>query len=185
MEESLGGKLLVASPKLLDPNFARTVVLVLSHDENGALGVVLNRALEVSVDDVLPGWAPLVEPPQVLFSGGPVDRTAALAVAKLLGSNEVPGFTRMTGSIGLLDLTREPHELPVDDIDGLRVFGGYAGWGAGQLEAEIEEEAWFVLDAEPGDPFRTEPEALWRDVLRRQQGRLAMFAFLPEDPRMN
>jgi putative transcriptional regulator len=65
------------------------------------------------------------------------------------------------------------------------VFAGYSGWGAGQLEREIEEEAWFVVDADPADPFSDNPETLWRDILKRQRGRLAMFAYAPKDPQVN
>jgi len=183
--ESLAGKLLVASPKLQDPNFLRTVVLMLNHDENGGLGVVLNRALDVDVEAVLPAWAPHVARPGQLFHGGPVDPTAALAIARTLPEAKVPGFSPMVDSIGLLDLNLAPQELPMDDLERVRLFGGYAGWGAGQLEGEIAEDAWFVVEAEPDDPFSPDPESLWRRVLQRQEGKLAMFAYQPPDPSVN
>lgn len=185
METSYTGKLLVATPKLDDPNFARTVVLMLAHDENGALGVVLNRPLEASVDAALPGWSALVEPPAVLFQGGPVEPDTALAVARMVSDREAAGFTPLTGRMGLLDVSRGPEGLPIDDVEALRVFGGYAGWGNGQLDQEIAQEAWFVVDSEAHDPFAPDPANLWRDVLRRQPGRLAMFAFAPRDARQN
>lgn len=185
METSHAGKLLVATPKLADPNFDRTVVLMLTHTADGALGVVLNRPLEVSVDAVLPGWSALVEPPAVLFQGGPVDRDAALAVARMNSDREPPGFAPLIDRVGLLDVSREPGDLPIDELEALRVFGGYAGWSGGQLEQEIAQEAWFVVESRPQDAFGPAPELLWRDVLRRQPGRLAMFAFAPKDARQN
>ena len=163
----------------------RTVVLMLMHDEEGALGVVLNRKLELPVEDVLPARAPHVAPPAQLFLGGPVEPTAALAVARTLPEANVPGFTRMAGSLGVLDLSYEPANLPMDDIELVRLFGGYSGWGAGQLERELEEEAWFVVPVEPEDPFTNDPDSLYRRVLQRQPGHLALFAFQPPDPTLN
>ncbi len=183
--ESLAGKLLVATPRLQDPNFVRTVVLMLMHDEQGALGVVLNRKLDLDVEQVLPAWAPHVAPPAQLFLGGPVEPTAAVAVARTLPEAEVPGFTRMGGTLGVLDLSYEPADLPMDDIERVRLFGGYAGWSGGQLERELEEEAWFVVPVEPDDPFTSDPDSLWRRVLQRQPGHLALFAFQPPDPSLN
>ncbi|MGE5595147.1 MAG: YqgE/AlgH family protein [Hyphomicrobiales bacterium] len=185
MGTSFTGKLLVATPKLEDPNFHRTVVFVLMHDENGAFGLVVNRALELPVEAVLPAWSPVAVRPGVIFSGGPVEPTAAIGVGWSLSQRETPGFTHMTDGIGLVDLRLSPGELPIDDFQSLRVFSGYAGWGAGQLEAEVEQEAWFVVDSSPADAFPEHPESLWRDVLLRQRGKLAMFAFTPVDPRVN
>lgn len=178
------GSLLVATPSLVDPNFAHTVVLVLDLDE-GALGVVLNRPSPVPVKEVLPGWDDVLVGPDVLFQGGPVATDSALAVAGLRdGDDEPVGFRRLFGQTGIVDLDA-PTEILVPALVGMRVFAGYAGWGAGQLEAEIEEGSWYVLPAVPGDLFGADPEGLWARVLRRQPGELAWVSTRPLDPEMN
>lgn len=183
---SLEGRLLVASPQLLDPNFTRTVLLLLNHDEDGALGVVLNRPSTMSVAEVLPGWSSAVARPERLFGGGPVAGDSALAVAVPLGAGPQPssGFQPLSHGYGLVDLDASPQDL-MPDLAGVRVFAGYAGWGADQLEGEIEEGSWFVVDARPADVLTEAPERLWRDVLRRQGCPLAYVATFPDDPTMN
>jgi putative transcriptional regulator len=181
------GRLLVATPVLTDPNFARAVVLLLDHDEQGALGVVLNRPTSVEVSDVLDGWAELAGSPRVVFQGGPVGLDSALAVAVVPGEpgpQEPLGWRRVHGAIGLVDLEAPPQVL-AGELGALRVFAGYAGWTPGQLEREIAEGAWCLVDAEPGDISCPDPERLWRAVLRRQTGALAMLATYPEDPTLN
>ena len=182
------GSLLVATPALGDPHFDRTVVLLLDHDENGALGVVINRPTPVPVDDVLPDWSPYVTGDAVLFAGGPVGTDSALALAQLEGGAPpeapMPGFRPLAGELGLVDLDTPP-ELLAPGLRGLRVFAGYSGWGPGQLEAEIESDAWFVVPAYVGDPFAEEADRMWRAVLRRQPGELAWVSTVPEDPSMN
>jgi putative transcriptional regulator len=180
--DSLTGKLLVASLSLVDPNFFRTVVLVCMHDADGAMGLVLNRPIEhAPVGDHLPQFAPLAAPPPVIFQGGPVEPSSAIVLARFRHPAEPAN--RIVGDFALLDLSRAPDHQPA--IETVRVFAGYAGWGAGQLDREIAEEAWFVLPALPSDPLSSEPADLWRDVLRRQPGKLAMFAWAPADPRVN
>jgi putative transcriptional regulator len=179
------GSLLVATPMLVDPNFAHTVVLLLDHDEDGALGVVLNRPSPVPVGEVLPGWDEVLAGPGVIFQGGPVATDSALAVAGLrAGDDEPVGFRRLFDGTGIVDLDA-PAEILVPALAGMRVFAGYAGWGAGQLEAEIEEGSWYVLPALPGDVFGDDPEGLWARVLRRQPGELAWVSTRPLDPGMN
>jgi putative transcriptional regulator len=178
------GSLLIAAPTMADPNFARTIVLLLDSSESGALGVVLNRPTELEVADVLLPWADLVVGPGVLFQGGPVETDAALAVARVSAEDEPVGWRRVFGSTGLVDLDA-PVEILSDAVSALRIFAGYAGWGAGQLEAEIEEGAWYVVPAEPQDPFLDDPERLWSQVLRRQGGQLAMLATMPSEPGLN
>ncbi|MCI2239793.1 YqgE/AlgH family protein [Paenibacillus sp. TRM 82003] len=187
---ALTGRLLLASPSLTDPNFQRAVVLVLNHDEDGALGVVVNRPLEVDVDAVLPGWQEFATAPGKLFQGGPVALDSALGLVAVPGDRPDPAGVRRVfgsvglGSVGLVDLDTPP-EAVVDDLAGLRIFAGYAGWGAGQLEGEIAEDAWFVLPAEARDPFSDDPGRLWGDVLRRQGGDLALVASFPADVSLN
>jgi putative transcriptional regulator len=179
------GMLLVATPALLDPNFVDSVVLLLDADDEGALGVVLNRPSPVLVDDVLAGWGDVVAEPEVLFRGGPVSPEGALAVGLLTDPDDVPvGFRSVNGRLGVLDLDT-PVELVDGSLAGLRVFAGYAGWGADQLRGEIEEGSWYVVPAELSDVFRGDPSGLWRDVLRRQPGELAWHSTRPADPDLN
>ncbi len=188
--ESLSGRLLVATPLLGDPNFRRTVILIVEDEpEEGTLGVVLNRPTEVQVGQVLESWTELVTGPSVVFKGGPVSPNSALALALARGDDEPLGWRSLDGSsltarIGLVDLEAPP-ELLAGGITSLRVFAGYAGWGPGQLQSEIEEGAWYVLPGEPTDAFLSEPEQLWPAVLRRQGGEFAIVATYPDDPMLN
>ncbi len=189
-EESLCGRLLAATPLLGDPNFRRTVILVVEDDPGeGTLGVVLNRPSEVPLAQVLDAWTELVTGPPVVFRGGPVSPNSALALALASGEAEPVGWRSLEGSpvmarVGLVDLEAPP-ELLVGGISSFRVFAGYAGWGAGQLRSEIDEGAWYVLAGEPADAFMAEPERLWPEVLRRQGGELALIATFPDDPVLN
>lgn len=179
------GRLLVATPVLTDPNFSRTVILLIAHAEDGAVGVVLNRASDVPLWGVLPEWTALANEPQAVFTGGPVSPEAAICLARLRPAAQPAGWSAIDGSrLGTADLSGSP-ELIGPHIERLRVFAGYAGWGAGQLEAEIEQGAWFVLEALPEDPFLEEPEVLWPMVLRRQGGMIAAVAHYPPDPSLN
>jgi putative transcriptional regulator len=183
--ESLTGRLLVATPALRDPNFERTVVLLVAHEEGGALGVVLNRATEVSVAEVLEGWSLLASDPAVVFEGGPVQPEAAICLARTrVGIGRLAGFNRVSGTVGTVDLSSEPGKLR-ESLVGVRVFAGYAGWAPGQLEGEIAAGSWFVFDALPGDAFVSRPDDLWPMVLRRQGGLLAAVAIFPADPSTN
>lgn len=185
-EGSFTGRLLVAAPALRDPNFDRTVVLVLEHGPEGAVGVVLNRPTGTDVSAALPRWERLAADPSVVFEGGPVAPTAAICIARtpVVGEDEPDGWRPLFAGLGTVDLERDPEELsqPVRDI---RVFAGYAGWGADQLEGEVAAGAWYVVDALPGDALSPDPDDLWRTVLRRQRGNLAMIANFPADPVMN
>ncbi|MFD0425596.1 YqgE/AlgH family protein [Streptomyces parvus] len=181
---SLTGRLLVAAPALTDPNFDRAVVLLLDHDEEGSLGVVLNRPTPVGVGDILASWAALTGEPDVVFQGGPVSLDSALGVAVIPGGEGPLGWRRVHGAIGLVDLETPP-ELLGPALGSLRIFAGYAGWGPGQLEGELTEGAWYVVESEPGDVSSPRPEQLWRAVLRRQRSELAMIATYPDDPSLN
>lgn len=179
------GRLLLATPGLLDPNFADTVVLLLDVNDEGALGVVLNRPTALPVSEVLGEWGDVVEEPEVLFQGGPVSTDGALAVALALpGGEGAAGFRPLWGRIGLLDLDT-PRELVEGTVDRLRIFAGYAGWGVGQLEAEVAEGSWYVVPGEVDDVFGEETRDLWRQILRRQPGDLAFHATRPVDPGLN
>ncbi|MQY06756.1 YqgE/AlgH family protein [Actinomadura macrotermitis] len=184
------GLLLVATPQLDDPNFRRTVVLVVEHDsDGGTLGVVLNRPTEIPVDRVLPPWAELATGPPVLFQGGPVALDNALALARLPGDDEPLGWRALDGDsevarVGLVDLDAPP-ALLAPELLQLRVFAGYAGWTEGQLLAEIQDGAWYLVPAEAGDVFAADPDRLWQEVLRRQGGDLAFVSTYPDDPTLN
>jgi putative transcriptional regulator len=192
----LTAHLLVANPRLADPNFVRRTVLVLDHGDHGALGVVLDHPGGVPVDEVLPQWHALATPPAELFTGGPVARNAVIGLARLRAGTAVdgePGSTLPAGwtlliddaqPVGTLDLAAGPAPV-ADPVIGLRLFSGYAGWGPGQLEGEIDEGSWFVVPAEARDPVSADPEGLWRRVLRRQGGSLAVMSGYPLDPGAN
>jgi putative transcriptional regulator len=173
-----------------DPNFRRTVVLLVEHEaEQGTLGVVLNRPTDIPVGRVLEPWTELATDPSVVFTGGPVAPNSALALAHVPGTDEPVGWHPLDGApamarLGLVDLDAPPGLLAAA-IVSLRVYAGYAGWGAGQLQAEIEEGAWYVVPADPSDAFCPDPERLWPAVLRRQGGELAYVATYPDDPGLN
>ncbi|CAN5230098.1 YqgE/AlgH family protein [soil metagenome] len=176
--------LLVATPALRDPNFADTVVLLIDVAADGVLGVVLNRSTGLSVGQVLAPWADVVAEPEVLFQGGPVETDGAIAVALRRSDDETLGFRPVVDRLALLDLDT-PVELIGPDLDGLRIFAGYSGWGSDQLEAEIEEGSWYVVPGSASDIFRADTSSLWRDVMRRQPGDLAMHSTRPTDPELN
>jgi putative transcriptional regulator len=184
VDEWLTGRLLIATPALEDPNFDRAVVLVLDHDEDGALGIVLNRASAVPVRETLEGWSELAADPPVVFGGGPVEPTAVVALGRGTAEAVTDGSTAILERIQLVDLDRDP-VLAAAELERVRVFAGYAGWAPEQLELEIAQGAWFTVPAEPTDVFTDDPEGLWHTVLRRQPGELRLLATFPADPTMN
>lgn len=180
--DTLRGRLLVATPAIESGPFLRSVVFLLDHDVDGALGVIVNRPLDSEVDDVLPDWAGLVNAPVCLFDGGPVAMDSALALG-VIADVAPRGWRQMSGRVGLVDLEGP---LPGEgEFTGLRVFAGYAGWGADQLEAELEEGAWLVVDALDADLISPQPETLWREVLRRQDNDVRFWTTFPDDPSAN
>lgn len=182
-QDSLKGQILVATPIIEEPIFRRTVILLLEHNPDGALGVVLNRPSPVPVDAALEKWAPLALHPSVVFTGGPMDTDSAVGLAQIRpeSTSEMQLFK---GRVGVIDLSDEPSSVS-KEIMGLRIYSGYAGWGSGQLEAELNEDAWWVLDLNSQDVSTQEPSGLWHQVLRRQSGKVAWFANYPDDPESN
>jgi putative transcriptional regulator len=176
MSETLRGSLLVAAPILRDPNFHRTVVLVAEHGEDGAMGLVLNRPTDTAVGEALPELASIAGEEERVYVGGPVATASVLAVAELDDPDDASEL--LFESVGFVQ------EPDVAVVRG-RVFVGYAGWAAGQLEAELEEESWLVIPAEPDDLFSDDPDGLWSAVLRRQGGPYALLAQMPPDPSLN
>ncbi len=194
MVDSLAGRLLVAAPSTGGEIFRRSVVLLLHHDEAGAHGLVLNKPIPAPVSRVLPAWQEHVSEPAQLFQGGPVGLDTALGLVTVPGesahSREDPaareplGIRLLFGSVGVVDLDTPP-EVVVAAVAGMRVFAGYSGWGAGQLEGELEQGGWYVVAPEVGDAFTDDPAGLWERVLRRQRGHLAWVATYPDDPALN
>jgi putative transcriptional regulator len=180
-QTSLRGRLLIASPTLLDPNFARTVVLITEHGEDGAMGVVLNRPSETDVSEVAPELTEIAggEP---VFVGGPVQPQALVVLAEF-SDPEIAAWI-VAADVGFVAADTD-HETLVDSIRRGRVYAGYSGWGAGQLEAEVAEDAWIVEPPLPAELFPDEPLGLWNDVLARKGGQFALLARMPEDPSLN
>jgi putative transcriptional regulator len=193
--EYLTGQLLVASPRLADPNFTRRVLLVLDHGPHGALGVVIDRPGGVAVGELLPQWHDLATAPAEIFTGGPVARNALIGLVRLKAGRTTDdaearglvGWRTLVDAdrpVGTVDLGADPAGM-ADAIEGARLFSGYAGWESDQLEAEIDEGSWYVMPAEARDPISADPEGLWRRILKRQGGALAVVAGFPEDPALN
>jgi putative transcriptional regulator len=180
--ESLRGQLLVAAPALVDPNFRRTVVLITEHTEEGAMGVVLNRAAPIEVADAIPHLAGLAGEGALVYVGGPVQQEAVVALAELDDPSVAAAIA--FESVGYL-----PSDVDPDEIGGairqLRIYAGYSGWGPGQLEGELEESAWIVEPAIVEDVFAADPDGLWSSVLRRKGGPFAVLATIPPDPSLN
>jgi putative transcriptional regulator len=181
-EQSLRGRLLIASPALVDPNFRRTVVLVAEHNEEGVLGLVLTRPTAIPVTEAAPTLGALVDAADTVFWGGPVQPDAITVLAEL--EDPETAAIVVEGHIGFLPSDTDP-DVVAGSTRRARVFAGYSGWGPGQLEDELEEEAWIVEEPAPGEIFAQEPEGLWSAVLRRMGGQYALLALMPLDPSVN
>jgi putative transcriptional regulator len=181
--DSLKGRLLIATPSLLDPNFRRTVVLLLEHTADGAIGVVLNRPSDTEAREAVPDLRAVLLDDEPIFLGGPVQPDTVIALADHtdpLDADDDP----ICGSIASLEFDDDPDRLQAS-VSRARVFAGYAGWDSGQLEGEIEEQAWFTEEALPGDVFCSDPVHLWSHVLERMGSQYRLLARMPDDPRMN
>jgi putative transcriptional regulator len=179
--DSLRGHLLIAGPSLVDPNFWRTVVLVGEHSEEGALGVVLNRASDAAVDETVPELTILADDLGHVHVGGPVQPSAIVVLADFLEPERAASL--VLDSVGFLPAEVDPTTL--GELKRARVFAGYAGWGPGQLDGELEEGSWIIEPALPEDVFTSDPDALWSDVLRRKGGPFGVLALMPPDPSLN
>jgi putative transcriptional regulator len=182
MAEKLQGQLLIAAPTLVDPNFARAVVAIANHDDDGALGVVLNRPSETEVAEAVPDLAELVDDGEVVHVGGPVQPAAIVVLAEFEAPDDAAFL--VTGAVGLVSDRTGIERLP-EVTARRRVFAGYAGWGPGQLEAELEREDWILEPARPADVFTEDPDDLWGSVLERKGGRYRLVARMPLDPSVN
>jgi putative transcriptional regulator len=178
--ESARGQLLVAGPTLLDPNFWRTVVLVVEHTDEGALGLVLNRPSETLVSDAVPELEELIDGDELLYIGGPVQPAAVVVLARF----EEPSDSALISfeDVGVLGSGDSMESTPV--VEG-RAFVGHAGWGSGQLDSEIERGDWILKPARRSDAFTESPKDLWASVLTRKGGSYALVARMPPDPSSN
>jgi putative transcriptional regulator len=178
---SLRGQLLVAGPALVDPNFHRTVVLVCEHDENGAMGLVLNRPSPILAEQAIPELGDALGPEETLWVGGPVQTTSVVVLADFADADD--GMP-VAGTVGLV-LPDTDLEAVATAVSRARAFLGYAGWGGGQLEGELAGDDWIVADFAPEDAFTDAPDQLWSRVLGRKGGSYALLATMPPDPSVN
>jgi putative transcriptional regulator len=195
--ESVRGQLLIAGPTLADPNFWRTVVLIVEHNDEGALGLILNRPSETTVGDGLPQLAGLVDPDEEVHLGGPVAPSAVMVLAEftdpveaallafdsvgIVGTGGPAGTGTGAGGTGGSGGTGES----TPDVTAARAFAGHAGWGPGQLDAELERDDWILEPARRSDAFTEDPASLWASVLARKGGSYALIARMPADPSQN
>jgi putative transcriptional regulator len=177
------GRLLVATPLIGDPNFERTVILLLAHGDEGAFGVVLNRPSDALVSEIVPEWAALAAPPDVMFLGGPVGRNAVVGLGAHTEIEPSDRWSPVIDGVGTVDLNQPPELW--EELSVVRLFAGSAGWAPGQLDDELAEGAWWMIEPSADDVFSSDPVALWTRVLRRQSGTLAWFASHPGDPSVN
>jgi len=180
--QSFRGKLLLATPELIDSNFFRSVILVLEHSNEGAIGVVLNRQSDLYSVDVLPKWGESKDSSLLLHWGGPVQEESLLALG-LYDENAKDEIIEGLGCIKVLNLN--PETLDMTSVLNARLYSGYAGWSAGQLSTEISNGGWIVAELTDTDPFVNDPGDLWSMVLARQKGFISKLAQYPDDPRMN
>jgi putative transcriptional regulator len=181
------GTLLLANTDLLEPTFRRSVIYIVEHNDDGTLGVVLNRPSETAVYNVLPQWAKLAAKPKTMFIGGPVKRDSALCLATLrvgFDAASVPGLRHVQGRIVMVDLDADP-DLVEGAVEGVRIYAGYSGWSMGQLDGEIERDDWIVLSGLPSDVLVEPRVDLWARVLRRQPLPMSLLATHPIDVNRN
>ena len=180
--ESLRGKLLIAAPMLVDPNFARSVVLIAAHDENGALGLILNRPLDVALAEISPTLEAIAEPGSTLHRGGPVAPESAVVLADFVD----PSLAALTvfGTVGFPSAECDLDVLAAN-VRRARVFAGHSGWGPGQLDEELREEGWIVGQLAPDELWQADNSQLWTTALARKGGGYALLARMPADPSVN
>ena len=179
---AIRGKLIIASPALVDPNFARSVVLIAEHTQDGAMGLVLNRPSDAEVSVAVGELGGIVAPGDLVYEGGPVQTSAVMVLAEF--NDPRASAAIILGDVGFLPSHGDPGEL-ADGLRRSRVFAGHSGWSAGQLEAELEEGSWIVVGARVDDVFAPDPDELWGEALERKGGAFALLARMPDDPSVN
>ncbi|EGD54534.1 YqgE/AlgH family protein [Gordonia neofelifaecis] len=185
--EVSAGSLLIASTALTGPTFARTVIYVIEHDPQGTLGVVLNRMSDAAVYNVLPAWTELAASPRAVFVGGPVATSSALCLGVAKTGVDVakqPQLHQVLGPVAMVDLDADPDEL-AQVLTGVRIFAGYAGWDAGQLDEELAEGSWIVAQGLPTDLLSEPAVDVWQRVLARQPWPLPLLSTYPRHPEEN
>jgi putative transcriptional regulator len=180
--DSLAGQLLIASPAILDPNFRRTVVFLTAHNEDGAVGLILNRRSDTTVGEAVPQLVPMTGAEEPVFVGGPVNSSGVAVLAQFEDPDEAGVW--VVDDIGYVALD-EAIDAGPPPLARMRVFAGVAGWGEEQLESELERDDWFIEPADPNDVFTEDPEGLWSAVLRRKGGQYELVARMPIDPSQN
>ena len=181
MADSLRGKLLIASPALTDPNFARSVVLMTEHSDEGAMGIVLNRPADAEARELLPAIEDIAHD-DPLFIGGPVQPQAVVLLAEFADPSAAAWI--VVADVGLASAEADFEELG-EAVRRGRFYAGYSGWGPGQLEMELEIDSWIVEPPLPAELFPDYPESLWSDVLERKVGSYALISRMPDDPSLN
>jgi putative transcriptional regulator len=179
--DSARGQLLIAGPGLLDPNFWRTVVLIVEHSEEGALGLVLNRPSETTVGEAVSELEQLLELGDPLYVGGPVQPSALIVLAEF----DTPAEAALIAFEDVGVLANGAQEDASLGVRRGRAFVGHAGWGPGQLDDEIERGDWILEPARREDAFTGAPLDLWSSVLTRKGGSYALVARMPPDPSVN
>ncbi|MGV9709839.1 YqgE/AlgH family protein [Gordonia sp. NPDC003424] len=181
------GTLLLASTNLLEPTFARTVIYIMEHNDGGSLGVVINRMSQTAVHNLLPQWTDIAASPRALFIGGPVKQDSALCLGVVKPGTDIDAFAALRpvdGRVVMVDLDGDAEEL-AEVLEGVRIFAGYAGWGIGQLEGELEEDSWMLASAMPRDLLAPPTADLWSAVLRRQPWPMPLLSTHPIDVSRN
>jgi putative transcriptional regulator len=182
--DSLRGMLLLAAPVLKDPNFDRTVVLIAEHTEDGAMGIVLNRPSEARVAETIPELEWVADAgAESVYVGGPVARTGVIVLAEW--EDPAHAVVLVDDDVGFVPGDAEDSDELAAAVRRARVYAGHAGWGPGQLEQELAEDAWIVEPPRREDLFSDDPAGLWSAVLRRKGREFALLSTMPPDPSLN
>ena len=184
MSDSLRGRLLLAAPVLKDPNFDRAVVFIAEHSEDGAMGLVLNRPSGAPVAEAIPDLTWLTDAGAGhVHVGGPVAPDGVIVLAEWEDPSQA--VVLIDDDLGFVPGDAADNEALAAAVRRARVYAGHAGWGPGQLEAELGEEAWIVESPLRDELFSDDPEGLWAAVLRRKGRAFALLSTMPPDPSLN
>ncbi len=177
------GKLLISEPFLYDPNFRRSVILLCEHNDTGTIGFILNHRLDIFLADVLEVETLLTVP---LFVGGPVQKNSLHFIHNI--DALISTAERVTDNVywgGDFEILKEMLACNSLEVEKIRFFLGYSGWGGGQLEDEIEEKSWIVTDANEEIVFQEDNDKMWKSILKNKGGKYKLLANSPESPFLN